>query len=279
MHERTVHVGRVELAVAEAGAGGRPLLLMHGFTGAKEDFTEWLDPLAAAGWHAVAHDHRGHGRSSHPDGLDAYSLATLADDAWALIAAFGWDHLVLLGHSMGGGVAQLMAVHAPQRLDGLVLMDTFPGPLTMLDREQVRAAGTIALTDGMDTLAELMGSTPSPLETPAHRRLVDQRPGYAQALDRKLRRTSAFLFAAISEEFLDVPDHLSQLADLPSSLPVLVMAGEQDWPLLDGMRAMAAAIPRARLEIVPDAGHAPQFENPQGWWKVLSTFLAEITSR
>ena len=68
MIERTIdligHGGPVSLAVAEAGAGGRSLLLLHGFTGAKEDFTEWLDPLAELGWHVVAPDQRGHGESS-----------------------------------------------------------------------------------------------------------------------------------------------------------------------------------------------------------------------
>ena len=44
--ERLVQVGDVQLSVAEAGAGQRPLLLVHGFTGAKEDFTPWLEPLA-----------------------------------------------------------------------------------------------------------------------------------------------------------------------------------------------------------------------------------------
>ena len=50
MVERVVPVGEVELAVAEAGAGGRPLLLVHGFTGCKEDFEDWMVPLAERGW-------------------------------------------------------------------------------------------------------------------------------------------------------------------------------------------------------------------------------------
>ena len=61
MHERRIGVATgIELAVLEAGAGGRPLLLVHGFTGAKEDFADHLDELAAAGgWHVVAPDLRG----------------------------------------------------------------------------------------------------------------------------------------------------------------------------------------------------------------------------
>ena len=78
MNERTVEVegfgGPISLRVAEAGTGGRPLLLLHGFTGAKDDFTDYLDPLAELGWHAVAPDQRGHGASAQPHDEMAYSF-------------------------------------------------------------------------------------------------------------------------------------------------------------------------------------------------------------
>src|SRR3954469_6093217 len=109
METRPIELGDVELAVSEAGAGGRPFLLLHGFTGAKEDFTEyhgWLDRLADRGWHAGAPDHRGHGESDKPASEDDYSLATFSRDALALTDALGWSRFVLLGHSMGGMIAQ-----------------------------------------------------------------------------------------------------------------------------------------------------------------------------
>jgi pimeloyl-ACP methyl ester carboxylesterase len=56
MQTRRIPVNDVELVVAEDGIGGRPLLLAHGFTGAKEDFTDYLALLAVLGWHAVAPD-------------------------------------------------------------------------------------------------------------------------------------------------------------------------------------------------------------------------------
>jgi pimeloyl-ACP methyl ester carboxylesterase len=82
--ERHVDLGDVHLSIAEAGAGGRPLLLVHGFTGAKEDFTPWFDRLANVGWHPVAPDLRGHGASSKPTADAAYSLEILADDVLRL---------------------------------------------------------------------------------------------------------------------------------------------------------------------------------------------------
>src|SRR5580698_4356829 len=150
---RKVQLGDVELAIAEAGTGGQPLLLLHGFTGAKEDFTDWVDALAARGWHTVAPDHRGHGDSSKPASVEAYSISILARDSTALVDALGWDGYTLLGHSMGGFVAQRMALANPARILGLMLMDTGHGPVEGLDPDQVRLAATIAVESGMDTLA------------------------------------------------------------------------------------------------------------------------------
>src|SRR3954453_1292326 len=88
----------IRLRIAAAGEGGRPLLLVHGFTGAKEDFTDFLDDLAGAGWHAAAPDLRGHGASWHAQSEDDYDLEHYADDLWALVEALGWERFVLLGH-------------------------------------------------------------------------------------------------------------------------------------------------------------------------------------
>ncbi len=81
------HEGRVSVAVAEAGEGGRPLLLVHGFTGAKEDFGDWFDRLADDGWWVVAPDLRGHGRSGRPVDPSAYSFELMAADVVALADA------------------------------------------------------------------------------------------------------------------------------------------------------------------------------------------------
>jgi 3-oxoadipate enol-lactonase len=271
--ERTVVVGDIELVVAEAGAGGKPLFLLHGFTGAKEDFTEWLDPLAARGWHAVAPDHRGHGRSSKPEADDAYSFSILAADSVALADVLGWDRFALLGHSMGGMVAQVMAVTAPDRLRGLVLMDTGHGPVQGLDPELMGAAVGIVREKGMDALADLMAAIESPLETPAHRRLMNERPGYAEFGDAKFRATSPHLYAAMTALFLDSPDRLDGLAALPASLPTLVIVGDQDRPFIGPSERMTAAIPGAVLAVIPEGGHSPQFESPDAWWSALTGFL------
>src|SRR5215208_3749895 len=82
--------GGVDLPVLEAGEGGRPLLLAHGFTGAGLDFADHLDGV-------------------HPGDEADYSLAAMAADLLALADGLGWERFTLLGHSMGGMVAQVVA--------------------------------------------------------------------------------------------------------------------------------------------------------------------------
>lgn len=275
---RHVDLGDVQLSIAEAGAGGRPLLLVHGFTGAKEDFTPWLDRLADVGWHAVAPDLRGHGASSKPTADDAYSFEIMADDVLRLADALGWERFTLLGHSMGGMVAQFIARKAAARLDGLILMDTSHGPLGNLDPDLVEAAVSIVRAQGMDGLAQVMAQRDGPLETPAHRRLIAERPGYAEFEDWKFRATSPALYAAMAPEFVTTADRLDSFRELPETLPVLVIVGEQDQPFLGPSQRMAAAVGLGALEIIPNAGHCPQFENSDAWWHALAGFLAKIAS-
>ena len=193
-----------------------------------------------------------------------------------LADALGWQQFVLLGHSMGGMVAQFLARKAAARLDGLILMDTAHGPLDNLDPDLIEAAVAIVRAQGMDGLAEVMAGHGGPLETPARRRLAAEQPGYAEFEDRKFRATSPALYAAMAREFVTTADRLDSLRDLPESLPVLVIVGEQDQPFLGPSQRMAAAAGRGALKIIPDAGHCPQFENPDAWWDALAGFLAKI---
>ena len=260
---REVQLGDVELAMAEAGMGGRPLLLLHGFTGAKEDFTDWLDALGALGWHAVVPDHRGHGESSKPASVKAYSMSILANDSTALVNTLGWDTYTLLGHSMGGFVAQRMAIANPARILGLVLMDTGHGPVDGIDPDQVGLAATIAVESGMETLADLMAETDSPLDTEAHRRLLEDRPGYAQFEDRKLRFTSPYLYASMARELISCPDLLADLSGMDPQPPALVLVGEQDTPFLGSAQRMAGVLSNANSGSHPRCWPQPAIREPR----------------
>jgi len=272
---RVIEIDGGAVAVDEAGAGGRPLLLVHGFTGARIDFADHLDALADAGWWVVAPDLRGHGESFQPAEESAYDLDAFAADVWALVDALGWERLVLLGHSMGGMIAQVAALARPEALDGLVLMDTTHGPLD-LDRDLAALGAQIVRDGGMPAVKEVLDSMgdEGPLTTPAHLRLLAERPGYREEGDRKFLSCSPAMYAAMLGQLLDQTDRIDDLAGL--DVPTLVIVGEQDRPFLDASEAMAAKIPGARLAVLPDAGHSPQFENPPAWREAMLAFLAEV---
>jgi len=258
------------LTVDEAGRGGRPLLLVHGFTGSKEDFSDHVVPLAAAGWHVVAPDLRGHGQSDKPGGEGDYTLDLFAADVLALADRLGWVRFSLVGHSMGGMVAQVVALGAPERLEALVLMDTGHGPV-QVDPELARGAAQLVRSGGIGALADVLGAAGSPHETPAAARIRRLRPDLVAEWDRRLRSTSGAMYAAMALTMLAQDDRLERLRHL--SVPTMVLVGEQDGPFLADSRRMAEAIPGARLEVVPDAGHSPQRENAAAWRTAIVSFL------
>jgi pimeloyl-ACP methyl ester carboxylesterase len=269
---RRIDVGPVGLAVDEAGAGGRPLLLIHGIAGGRDAFTPVIPALVTAGWHVVAPDNRGHGDSDHPPGEDDYSLEIFAADMIGLLDALEWERTAVLGHSMGGAIAQVLAVTAPERVERLVLLDT-TGAGVDADPAVMMAAAAVARKDGMDRLVELMDQQGDPLGSPAARRAEATIPGYAERGARTTRASSAAMFATMMDYFAAGHDRSSALAAL--SCPTLVAVGEEDTVMWGPSHRLAEVIPGARLAVIPDAGHNPTFENPDALLAVLLPFLAE----
>jgi pimeloyl-ACP methyl ester carboxylesterase len=248
---------------------GPPVLLVHGFGGAKEDFADHAANLAA---HAtvVTFDHRGHGVSDHPADEGAYSLDRLVADTIGIADGLGFDRFRLLGHSMGGMVARRLVLAHPERVDALILMDTGPGPPPGIAVATVDLGIEIARTDGMAVLKTVQDEL-DPLGTPANQRVVAERPGYREFGERKWAALSREMWIALVSEIVRQPDQLAALATV--RCPTLVIVGDQDTPFVGVSRAMAATIPGAQLVVIPDAGHSPQFESPTAWFEAVDGFL------
>ncbi len=276
MRERTISVNGIEHSLLEAGTGGRPLLLVHGFTGAKEDFADQIDELAELGWWSIAPDLRGHGASDKPDEEHHYALDIFGADVNALVEELEWGEIVLLGHSMGGMVAQMVALGSAVDLAGLVLMDTSHGPIPDVDPalaalgvELVREGGMAAVKAVLDDMGE-----DAPLGSEAYERVRRERPGYDAFNDRKFLASSPAMYASMLLQLLDQDDRLDDLATLDVS--TLVMVGDQDTSFIAPSERMAESMKDAVLATITDAGHSPQFENPEGWWKAMTGFLGRI---
>ena len=261
----------VGLEVEVAGSGPA-LLLAHGFTGAKEDFADHVIDLARHST-VVTFDHRGHGASDKPEVEDAYSLDRLAADGLAIADALDLDRFRLLGHSMGGMVARRMVLAAPERVDGLILLDTSPGKPSGVDPDLAKMGAAIALTEGMVVLRELLDEM-DVLGSEADQRVRRERPGYEEYMRQKFFAVPAEAYAALLVDIAEQPDQLAQLASV--TCPALVIVGDQDAAFLPDAHAMAGVLPDVELVVVPGAGHSPQFENPHGYLAALEGFLARI---
>jgi pimeloyl-ACP methyl ester carboxylesterase len=265
----------VELAVEVAG-DGPGLLLVHGFGGAKEDFTDHV-PTLARDHTVVIFDHRGHGASDKPDDPAMYSLERLAADTLQVADAISLDSFRLLGHSMGGMVSRKIPLVAPERVDALIMMDTSAGPIPGFDPALMDAAAEVAETRGKEALKELLDMA-EVLETPAYKRTLEERPGYREFGEKKWADLSAVMWGALAIALGHQSDDLPELA---SSLtcPLMVLVGEQDTPFVKAAQKMVEAIPSARHVVIPDAGHSPQFENPSAWIDAMTSFLATVPAR
>ncbi len=262
----------VGLAV-EVSGDGPGLMLVHGLGGAKEDFADHV-PTLARDHTVVTFDHRGHGESDNPTDPAAYSFERLVADTVAVADATGLEHFRLLGHSMGGMVARKIAIHDPSRVDALVMMDTSAGPVPGFDPELLDIAVDYALVRGKVALKELLDFA-SALDTPAYKRVLADRPGYAEFEARKWECMSEIMWGTLIRELAYQSDDLpAMVATLRA--PLLVLVGDQDSPFVKASHAMAEAIPGTQLVMIPEAGHSPQFENPQAWISALTGFLSAL---
>lgn len=232
-------------------AGEGPPVVLSGSLGS--DLRMW-DPqaaaLTAAGYQVIRYDHRGHGRSPAPAG--PYTLAELAEDLLALLDELGLRRVSLAGLSLGGMVGMWLAENAPERLERLMLCCTSAslGPASMW---QERAE--TARTQGMQVLAD---AAVERWVTPGFRKSQPDRTTWLRDMVAS-HPAEGYASCCTAIETMSIADTLSTI-----TAPTLVIATEDDPATPpDHARRIAESIPGARLEIVPDAAHLGNVEQPE----------------
>lgn len=269
----------VELWVEEHGpAGGVPVLLL---SGSDSTTLRWprtlLDPLVAAGARVIAYDHRDSGASTKIDPDTPYRLADLAADAVALLDALSVPAAHVLGYSMGGAVAQVVAHRHPARVRSLTLVATTPG----LGDERLPFAADWFV----DRMADRLFAPPPRTAEARVAWIVDlyrmlAGPRFAFDEDHQRALAEAELARCWYPESGHgvaagaAPSRLDHLASI--TVPTLVVHGTAD-PVFAAAHgeALAAGIPGARLVLVDGLGH----EVPAAFGADLATLvLAHLAS-
>jgi pimeloyl-ACP methyl ester carboxylesterase len=275
-----VRANGVELAVerfgASAGDEPRPLVLLHGFTGFRQDFAPVIDALLQSAPRILALDLRGHGESSHTGDEGSYTLDALAADVVAALAALGVARCDLLGHSMGGMVAQRIALAAPARVASLVLLSTSAEPLTWIEEPMLRLAAHVGRTQGMARLAEILRerAPADPARSEPDRRL-EREWGAARFWawrDARIVATDPAAYQALGLALRHAPDLRAALRGI--TCPTTAIVGALDAEFLAASPRMAAAIPGARHVVLASAAHQPQLEAPEAFVREVAQHLA-----
>ena len=120
--------GGLRMAVYEAGIEGVPVVFCHGFPELAYSWRHQLQPVAAAGFRVLAPDQRGYGNTQRPLAIEAYNMTELCADLAGLLDARGIDKAVFVGHDWGGGVVWAMPRRHPDRVLGVVGVNTPTGP-------------------------------------------------------------------------------------------------------------------------------------------------------
>ncbi|GIF61936.1 putative aminoacrylate hydrolase RutD [Asanoa iriomotensis] len=244
-------------------------MLMAGYGRSGSSWIPWLERVGALPFRVVLVDHRGTGESGRS--LRPYTLAALADDAAAVVRDAGGDAAAIaVGESMGGMVAQHLALRHPREVAGLVL------------------SASSARGDGVSpaflrslplTVAAAISKDVRVWARCDH--LLVHAKGQAHELLsplRQIQRTEPYsrLNSLLQAAAMSVHRTAGRLGEV--RVPVEVIVGARDRVLSPrSSRVLAEALPHARLTVLADTGHAIPFERPMELWKAVMRVHDQLT--
>ena len=260
-----VDTGGAKLFVQRAGEG-EPLILLHGLGMSS---ALWINqtPVFSRYFDMVAVDLRGFGQSSRPDRPGDYAIEVLAEDIAGLIKRLELGSCHVLGTSMGGFIAQALALAHPNLCRSLVLCHTAPRmsiPPEVLAR-RVEALGTMPLEEYAEIVVEQACSAGASGEL---------RAWIAGLIARNDKRAYTQVMTEGLRDF-DVGAQVGKIR-----LPTLVITGERDLVLpKEGGEEIARLIPGAMLVEIEGVGHLGYAERPAQFNEAVLAFLNDVQKR
>jgi pimeloyl-ACP methyl ester carboxylesterase len=282
--------GAVRIAYDQlAGSSGDPLLLVMGLAVSRFWWPAGLaEAFAGQGFAVARYDQRDAGQSTRmPDTgsvnpfvalarrRGAYSSEDMADDAIAVLDALGWERAHIFGASLGGIIAQRIALRHPDRVLGVVSAMAMPSDAVGIKGGRYIRFGTLArlarakVPEGRDgdiqlslMLARAVASPAYPFDETAAREWIERE------IDSGPRDTKA------QSRQVGAPWHGPKLREMRA--PVLVLHGDRD-PILrvSAARATAKSIPGARLVILPGVGH----DLPAPLWPIVAREVRQLADQ
>ena len=256
-------INQIRIHYEESGSGDA-ILFLHGLGSCGQD---WMlqTPVFSERFHVIVPDMRGHGQTDKPQG--GVRVAYLASDVIGLLDAMSVERAHVVGLSLGGCVAQVLALDAPQRVRSLALVNTFAHLEPANPRHALMLVSRLAVLGlrGLPAQAHYVAARlfPKPEQAPLRKLAAERIAANEPATYRRL------LLAAGA---FDVRNRLGEI-----TCPTLVIAGDRDTTVpLNVKQALAAGIPGARFELVADSGHATPIDQPEVFNELVLGFIESV---
>ena len=268
---RRIDVGGVPFAYRELGPNsGVPVIFLHHLMAVLDDWDPRVIDGIATHRRVIAFDNRGVGASG---GSVPHTIEEMGRDAIAFIRALGLKQVDLLGFSLGGGVAQMIALQAPDLVRRMILAGTGPrggGGIDEINRIAVIAYLKAALTLSDPRNFLFFPRTPDGKRAAKDyfARLKERTEVRDKHISLQARRAQ---LQAIRTAGLSAPDDLSVITQ-----PVFVANGDHDLMVDSSHSAdLARRLPNAQLTIYPDSGHGGVFQHHRSFVPAALDFLAD----
>jgi pimeloyl-ACP methyl ester carboxylesterase len=265
-----VDLDGLKLHYLDWGGPRMPLLALHGFSGHAHT---WDSTAAALGdrYRVLALDQRGHGDSGW---ASQYGSRLMVDDVLRFLDTIEVDQVVLMGLSMGGNVAYLLAASHPDRVERLIILDIGPeiSPVG-LDRINTSLGQTDVFASEDEAVAQARAANPRPTDANLRHRVVHNLRPLPDGMltfkwDKALRDGSAVR----NEPSLEARWDAWRAVKCPT---LLVRGDDSDILTPETAQLMVEANANVTLSIVPDCGHSITLDRPEGLIAVLTPWLAD----
>ena len=247
-----------------------PLLLIAG-VGYSRWFWHRLIPYLSDAYQVIAMDNRGAGESDKPPG--PYTVAMMAADAAGLLDALGIRDAYVMGHSLGGFIAQELAITRPDLVAKLVLASTTHGGMKVIPITP-EALEVLTKRDGdpLELIRRGIAVACAPGFAEQHPDLVQELIAYRLSNPVPPEAYQAQVMAGMGMNALSDEEVARRMAAL--TMPVLILTGDHDRVVPPGNAdLLAQKIPHARVHIIPNTGHLFPYEAPEATAAILREFL------
>jgi 3-oxoadipate enol-lactonase len=253
----------------EVAGDGPPLVLLHSFLCSGEMWRGQVPQLSER-CRTINVDARGHGASGHV--ARPFSLLEMVDDTTAVLDGVGVERAIWAGLSVGGMVALRAALVAPERVSGLILLDTDAGNEGTWPRLKYRGLAVVARLLGLRPLrgqiARQMFGTTS----------IESRPALVEEWSDRFARVHVPSALRMLDALVRRDDISARLTEI--AVPAVVVVGAEDRSLPPARsRRLAAALPHATLHEIEGAGHLSALEQPDAVTRAVLSFLDSLEPR